>query len=61
MCKRQQMPTGRRPGDARSLRRQCGVQSLAVRVKALQHRHAFGHTFNEICFFYCQDQPQTAR
>jgi hypothetical protein len=44
------MAPGRGAGDARTLRRQRGIQPLALGVKTLQHSHALGHAFNEIGF-----------
>src|SRR5438105_8021252 len=47
---REQVPPRRGPRDPGALRGQRGVEALAFGVEALQHRHAFGHAFDEVRF-----------
>jgi hypothetical protein len=45
---REQVATRRGAGEARALRGQRGVQTLAFGVETLQHRQPFGHAFDEV-------------
>ena len=44
------MPPGSRPGDARALRGQRGVQALTFGVKGFEHGQAFGQAFDVVRF-----------
>ena len=50
MCQGQQVAARRRARDTGPLGGERGVQALTLRVKAFQHRHAFGHAFNQVGF-----------